>query len=340
MSLNGPAFSSTRILVWAQLACAPDLDLARDEVARLRKLGLNVSFEVSVETDRPWSDLAEVLQSFDPDIFHYIGHGHRGRLIALDYDSDTGRSEREITPAELTHAFRKRSARLRGVVLNGCDTAHWAPHFIPDDGWVVGATRNVGDDPGTLFADMFYTYIEAGASAKDAFEDAVEYVAQADNGIRPPIVRWVMDPEPTVFLRQVFDRQSFRLPVRAEGSLYDLASALDGAHDALSTRTLATRTQIEDQSVVYCREPLDRELVRVLKKRLTLIRADLRLLIREFPDVVRFIDGWMSVQPDEWPYLLFLADRIDASRSALLSVVNATLPPDQHFPPIRLSSSE
>lgn len=328
-----------RILVWAQLRLAPDLLYANDEIRWIMDLEARSRCVVDVQVDRFWTDLPGAVESFQPDIVHFIGHGKRGALLAIDVDETGMPAERKVSPRELLEAFRKPPMCLSGVFLNGCDTAHWAPHFVPNGGWLIGTNKRLSDDAGAFFAPRFYEYLVDGMSDGDAFDRAYAEIAGMVDGESAPLVRWVEDPDPEDFLSKVFSRQGFLTPVSFEGSLLDLGEAIGGVRQSLSKGALATRAEMPGSSTIYCRGPLDPHVVARLMPRLTAVDVDYRQLRNGFPDVVRYADAWMEIPSASKSRLLELADRLDRSRNELLRTANDHLPDRKRLPLMAVSSS-
>ncbi|ANP73046.1 CHAT domain-containing protein [Cryobacterium arcticum] len=341
MTEIGVSDSPVKILVWAQLLGAQNLIYAEHEVMQIEELGSRGNCAVRVEHDRSWTDLAEVLSDFRPDIFHFIGHGSKGDLIALDMnESSPFPMEGRITPERLVATFRDDTNHVAGLFLNGCDTAHWAPHFIPEGGWVIGSTHPLSDDLGAFFAPLFYGYLLAGNLDSVAFDHALNDLREvATDAEMPTLVRWIADPEPSDFLQKIFSRQAFLLCAADEGSLVDLSTALKGVRSALGTQSIKTRVKIRGSSTVICRDPLPAQSVTEITRALDKVEADLQHLRTEFPVVVRYIDGWMHLELKDRDRFLLLADKIDDSRNFLLRKVNQCLPAAKQLPLMRLSST-
>lgn len=328
-----------RILVWAQLACAQDLELAKDEIEMIERLGSRDDCIVRVERDRPWAEIAVTIQQFEPTVFHFIGHGKRGSLVALDFGTGGLIEETRISPQRLVTVLRSAGTSIQGAYLNGCDTAQWAPHLLPKDGWLIGSITTLSDDLGGFFAPTYYQHLCDGLTNSEAFDRTQQDVALLTGSVGVPLVRWVEDPDPCDFLYKVFCRQAFQAPVLHEGSLLDLGDALDGVRRALSTNALATRVDVVGSSTVLCTDPLDTELTASLKLRLGCVEFDYRQLRKEFPQVVQFADAWMFTPFEERGRLMALADRLDDSRNQLLIAVNDHLPADRQLPMISRSSA-
>lgn len=328
-----------KILVWAQLACAQDLELAQHEVDMIELLGSREDCIVHVARNRPWTELAAAVQEFEPTVFHFVGHGKRGNLVALDFAEGGFVEETRISPRRLVKVLRDTGTSIQGAYLNGCDTAQWAPHLLPKDGWLIGSTTTLSDDLGGFFAPTYYQYLCDGLASSDAYYRTLQDVTLLTGSAGVSLVRWVEDPDPNEFVHKIFCRQAFQVPVLDEGSLVDLGDALDGVRRALSTSALATRVDVAGSSTVLCTDPLDSELTARLKLRLECAEFDYRQLRKEFPQVVRFADGWMLTSLEERGRLMALADRLDDSRNQLLIVVNAHLPADRQLPMIARSSA-
>ncbi|MGO4489457.1 hypothetical protein [Microbacterium sp. 2RAF4] len=338
MSLRGDGHPRTRVLVWAQLRLASDLREAPVEAQMLDDLNKGERYEVDVKTDEPWEDLECAIRDFDPHVFHFIGHGKRGRLEVARHDHQGMPTPSTATPREL-HAALRDAHSLDGVFLNGCETSQWAPHLIPQGGWFIGANRKVDDAGARLFAEKFYELFEARSPNRNAFDGALGHVANTSGHSQPPIVRWVEDPDPEDFLHKVFDREAFRASVGRESSMQELKDALKGITKSLRGRRLITRETLGVPNVVHCTEPLDPQAVDVIRRRMSAVNFDFRQLAQEFSSVPNLGSSLDRIpQPDRRRFLL-LADRLDNSRNETINAVNELLPLSLWLPEVELTSS-
>ena len=325
--------------MWAQLKYARDLVHANDEIKSIEALRSRDVCAVEVHRDEPWVKLKTIVGEFRPTVIHYIGHGKKGSLSALDLASTGIPEERIITPKQLVKAFRHAPVPIRGVFLNGCETAHWAPYFVPDNGWLIGSNTTISDDVSGFFAPLFYERILTGLSDGEAFDRSMKDMEPLASRKEVPLVRWINDPAPADFLHKVFSRQAFHLPVFREASLADLGHALEGAGAALSTNSLAKRVDIAGSATIYCRHPLDATAVRELRQALIGAKFDFRQLRAEFPRLDRIPSGLTNISREDFNRLIHLADRLDGSRNQLLLAVNRYLPDAERFSMIDLSST-
>lgn len=326
------------ILIWAQLTSGAPLPNAEDEINALQDLHGKDGITVTVRREEPWSALRSTIDEVKPSIFHFIGHGKRGHLDTNDVDDDGFPGPTRITPPQVAEAVNFPGSSVTGLFLNGCDTAHWAPHLIPADGWFIGATRPMNDDEASFFASRFYPKLAAGESEASAFESTLGDMEQLGHSGSGRMVRWVADPTPTDFLHKIFSRPALTYATVDEGSLQDLAAALDGVRKALTTKRLITREDLGNARTVYCRERFDDELIGHVKSRLSAVTTDLRQLRKEFPRVVQWAnDGHLYTDEDRQRFLT-LADRLDTSRNVLLAAANEHLPGHQQLQPIPMSS--
>lgn len=327
----------TRVFVWAQLALARDLTHAEPEVSMLRDLGAGDAFEVAVHVDTPWEDLPALIEEFDPHVFHFVGHGRGGELVATRVQSHGGLDEGRVKALALSRSLRKHGRSLEGVFLNGCETSRWAPHFIPSGGWFIGANRKVDDAAAMLFAEEFYKRFTPSSTNADSFESAVATVSSMDGFSEPPVVRWVEDADPEEFLFKIFDRAAFYEPTCNEASMKELHDAVEGAKNALQSGRLRTRHDVLRPTVVHCTRNLDAAAVDRLRRLLRDVSHDLANLRREFNDTdVRHYNG---IQVGRRPRFLYLADRLDSSRNQVIEALWEILPLRYMLDEIRLSSS-
>ncbi|MHC5796494.1 CHAT domain-containing protein [Lacisediminihabitans sp. FW035] len=330
-----------RILVWAQTSAGRPLAAAADEIDYLRQLAKDYPIKLLVEVveNGYWADLPGHISRFRPTVLHYIGHGRRGSLLVLDRDSAGFPGEVSIGPDDFADILRGATNSLRGVFLNGCETAHWAPHLIPPDGWIVGMNHKIDDHLASEFSGNFYSALLDRGSSDLAFEAVLRGIQDHPQFTEGTIVRWTEDPLPNDFLHKVFSRQAFLTSALEEGSLLDLCDALKGVRQALKTRGLALRNDLGLSGQISCRTPLGKDIVTPLLARLKVAEGDLRQLRQQFPLVVKCSDGWMNVESEEIEALLDLADRLDRSRNELLRIVNQSLPTYKRLPMITLTST-
>ncbi|GAA1132634.1 hypothetical protein GCM10009651_15460 [Microbacterium natoriense] len=324
--------SSFRILIWAESAYEPPLDNAEYEIAQIELHGRRAGGVVEVVKDRPWSELAVAMAAFSPDIFHFIGHGRNGSLDTFDVDEENMRSRCLISPAKLAHTLQSGSPRLRGVFLSGCQTAHWAPHLIPHDGWFLGTTRDIDDDSIAFLSDSFYEFLCDRREPRGAFDEAMERTAAGGFGELPSATMWMEELDHDEFLHNVFSRQAFRITTRHESSFGDFDDALRGVDSSVRFGRIALRETLGAARFVRCSGELDPSLVRGIRQRLAVVQADLRQLRSSFPRLVTDPGYWTRVPAADTDFLNHLGERIDRSRDFLLRFVNSHLPDDKQLP--------
>lgn len=322
-----------RVLVWAQTNVGRPLASAAHEIDFLVWLAneSTIALDVEIVENGYWAELPEHISRYRPTVLHYIGHGRRGSLMVRDRDSAGFPVEVEISPDQFADVLRDAGTWLRGVFLNGCETAHWAPHLIPQGGWIVGINYKVDDHLASEFSSNFYTTLADGGSVEVAFGTGLDEVRGHLRFRKGTFVRWFEDPDPDDFLHKVFSRQAFLTSTLEEESLLDLSNALKDVRHALKTNGLALRHDLGMSRQVSCRTPFSKELVAPLLDQLKVVRDDLSHLRRRFPLVVKYGDGWMEVPQDEIGTLLHLADRLDHSRNELLRLVNRIIPVNKNF---------
>lgn len=115
-------------------------------------------------------ELMYQLNSFKPNIIHFIGHGEAGGEIVLEDES--GRS-RPVAPDALKAVFANFRQWLQVVVLNACYSATQMQSLTEQVDAVIGMRDAVGDDAAIEFSASFYRAISFSRTVQDAFDQAV-----------------------------------------------------------------------------------------------------------------------------------------------------------------------
>ncbi|WP_127887999.1 hypothetical protein [Rathayibacter festucae] len=315
---------STRILVWAQKDLGSKLMGIDQELVHMSTLGKRPGFEVKICLNMVWEDLSAVISEFEPNVFHFIGHGEAGSLVAYRLE-DGIPAEARISPFRLTQSLLFPHSSICGIFLNGCETSNWAPHLIPRNGWFIGANREVHDDSAVLFAEFFYEEIALGRKTDVAYTKAINRVSALPGHSGLAAVHWKWDTEPAVFLWHIFDRAAFRDPVRLEGPLREVQIALSDVRSSLRDGRLYTRHDLGHPGVIRCTGALDKSHVKRILVLLSVVNHDLKTILTAFPLLLDEGYNSRSVPMNSEPQFQELADLLDASRNTVIEEVNSHL---------------
>lgn len=110
-------------------------------------------------------ELLYQLNSFEPNVVHFVGHGESGEIIL---ETASGAS-RPLSQAALATIFSHFRQWLQLVVLNACYSADQAESLAEHADAVIGMTSAVGDAAAVEFAAGFYRALGFGRSVQDAF---------------------------------------------------------------------------------------------------------------------------------------------------------------------------
>ncbi|MET9481643.1 CHAT domain-containing protein [Streptomyces sp. NPDC006638] len=117
-------------------------------------------------------ELLYQLNSFEPNVVHFIGHGTAGAIVL---ETASGAS-REVSREALSAIFSHFRQWLQVVVLNACYSASQAETLAEHADAVIGMTEPVGDASAIEFAAGFYRALAFGRSVEDAFSQGVSMV--------------------------------------------------------------------------------------------------------------------------------------------------------------------
>jgi hypothetical protein len=176
------------LLVSANPKDWPQLDVAR-EISVIKAVLDNSStgdtFEIQNLEDCGPQQFIDAVDSFDPHIIQFAGHGTRHSLVFVN-ERQRGVKLSKGKLAQLVTKARQKS--LRGLVLNACFSANDAPRFANIGVEVVAMQKSVGDDAAIVFSSIFYDRLRDGSSFGKAFSQAVHVVkALAVNDFHPEL---------------------------------------------------------------------------------------------------------------------------------------------------------
>jgi hypothetical protein len=172
--LNQPAPSTAPTRTILFLASNPR-DTARlrlDQEARQIEAGLERArrrdqFKLVTKWAVTDSDLLRALLDHDPEVVHFSGHG--GGEEGLKFDDGSGQTH--LIPGDaLARLFSLCSDHVKCVVLNACYAETQAEAIVRHIDYVIGMSKDIGDEASVRFSVGFYDALGAGRSFEKAFE--------------------------------------------------------------------------------------------------------------------------------------------------------------------------
>lgn len=131
-------------------------------------------------------ELMYQLNSFKPNIVHFVGHGEMDGEIVLEDES--GQS-RPVSPDALRVVFASFRQWLQVVVLNACYSAAQAQSLAEQVDAVIGMREAIDDNAAIEFSASLYRAIGFGRTVQDAFGQAVAALLIAGlPGDRTPVI--------------------------------------------------------------------------------------------------------------------------------------------------------
>jgi hypothetical protein len=123
------------------------------------------------------SDIPEYLLEYQPDIFHFGGHGAtNGDLIFVDNNGE----KQPIDSNAMELLFGYLGASIKCVVLSSCFSAKQARRIARYIPFVIGNSSEVFDDLSILFSANFYRSLSYGMTIPRAFEIAKAVISAVD----------------------------------------------------------------------------------------------------------------------------------------------------------------
>jgi hypothetical protein len=115
-------------------------------------------------------ELMYQLNSFRPNIIHFVGHGEVNGEIVLEDES--GQSL-PVSSDALRMVFANFRQWLQVIVLNACYSATQAQSLAEQADVVIGMQNAIGDDAAIEFSASLYRAIGFGRTIQDAFDQAI-----------------------------------------------------------------------------------------------------------------------------------------------------------------------
>lgn len=115
-------------------------------------------------------ELMYQLNSFKPNIVHFVGHGEMDGEIILEDESGQSRS---VSPDALRMVFANFRQWLQVIVLNACYSAAQVQSLAEQADAVIGMRDVIDDKAAIEFSASLYRAIGFGRTVQDAFDQAV-----------------------------------------------------------------------------------------------------------------------------------------------------------------------
>lgn len=141
-----------------------------DIAQELRRSEHRDRFELKPQLAPRVTELRRSLQSLQPAVVHFSGHGTAEGLVLHEDDG----AIRTVTAGVLRDLFQEMTTPPRVVVLNACFSEPQAEALLEHVACVVGMPDTIGDRAARRFAVAFYGALGDGASVRAAFELARE----------------------------------------------------------------------------------------------------------------------------------------------------------------------
>ena len=139
-------------------------------------------------------ELMYQLNSFKPNIIHFVGHGAMDGEIVLEDES--GQSQ-PVSPEALGVVFANFRQWLQVVVLNACYSAAQVQSLAEQADAVIGMRDAIGDDAAIEFSASLYRAIGFGRTVQDAFDQAVAALLIVGlPGDRTPVITYRAGVDP------------------------------------------------------------------------------------------------------------------------------------------------
>lgn len=162
--------------------------------SRIRSSSGAGRFEVRSAWAVTADELMYQLNSFEPNIVHFVGHGDTNGEIVLEDES--GRS-RPLSPIALRSVFANFRQWLQIVVLNACYSDTQVRSLTEQVDAVIGMRYAVEDDTAIEFSASLYRAIGFGRSVEDAFNQAVSaLLLHGLPGDRTPVITYRQGIDP------------------------------------------------------------------------------------------------------------------------------------------------
>jgi hypothetical protein len=158
----------------------------------------------SVALESRWAvrpgDLLQALNEIKPRVVHFSGHGSEAELL---FEDEVG-NPKPVSKEDITRFIALGSGHARVVIFNACHSRDQAEAAAEHVDVAIGMNAPIGDETAIRFAEQFYSAIGFGASAKHAFDQALNRIGlEGLPGEKIPELfsREGVDPDEVVLVR-------------------------------------------------------------------------------------------------------------------------------------------
>ena len=164
------------------MSANPSKDLNLDEEIRDVRMAIQSYAKHDVEMiHQPavrLEDMINLLNSEQPHILHFAGHGYAesGELYMVDDDT---KGDKIIPSEALSLLFDSvKGGNLKLVFLNSCYSKVQADAILESIDYVIGMNDEIADDSAKTFSTQFYSSFVAGVSLINSFKQAKAKVTE------------------------------------------------------------------------------------------------------------------------------------------------------------------
>ena len=127
------------------------------------------------------TQLQKTFISYEPDIFHYFGHGEKDCLTFQNEDGSLSRTKLKpfVDAIKLFNESQqtKGGNKIRLVILVACNSDEIAKAVSENVECAIGISNQMPEDAGIAFSRQFYSYLCEGENVKYSFDCAINDVA-------------------------------------------------------------------------------------------------------------------------------------------------------------------
>jgi CHAT domain-containing protein len=147
--------------------------------------------EILVETAARLADIKRAVETEQPHIIHFAGHGTQDSICLED---DEG-ANLPLSKEKMSELFNLASGRLRVVVLNACHSAAQMEELSQTVDYIIGTTSPVADDAALCFAADFYHGLATGETVREAFHQAQGKLEEAGRKTQADLYQLLIRPD-------------------------------------------------------------------------------------------------------------------------------------------------
>lgn len=143
----------------------------RDIEAAIRSTGRGSEVDLKILLAPTLSTLLDMLNSFDPDVIHFSGHGG-GQALVFDNERAGDDGGTVLDFDMVARVVGATSAKPKLLVLAACDTVHGANRLLDSVPVVVAMSDSIDDEAACEFSCQFYKSIGNGASIGNSLKQS------------------------------------------------------------------------------------------------------------------------------------------------------------------------